>query len=523
MQLSDATVRQLADRLLVPSYDRSSLRPSIVHIGVGGFHRAHQAVYLDSLARAGSTDWGEVGIGLRCSRMKRMLAPQDCLFTVVERGGERDTAHVVGAMRQFLFGPESPHAVLERLVDPTTRVVSLTVTGDGYNLDAGGEFRLDDPAVQADLRRPRSPATWYGYVVSALQQRRAAGLPGFTVLSCDNLPDSGAAARTAVLSFAEARDATLAAWIGVNVTFPGSMVDRITPSPGPSLTGDFARRFGVVDRAVVATEPFSQWVLEDDFCNGRPPVEDVGAQVVSDVRPYKVMKSRLLNGSHSAMAYLGYLAGHRTTSEVMTDPTMHVYLRRLMRDEIAPLLPAVAGVDVEGYQATLLSRFGNRSISDPLSRLCARGSTKVPSYLLPSLVELRRRGERAPLLSLAVAGWFRYLRGVDLSGSPIDVQDARSAELGRRARLGDPAALLADQTLMGPLSDDPVVRRDVTRALGDIERLGSLGAVRAAMAQGQPEIVPLQRAREIVRGVEPACSDRGDAGQAARQQSGSVA
>jgi len=525
MQLSNATVGMFADRLDVPTYDRGLLRPSIVHLGVGGFHRAHQAVYLDALARAGSRDWGEIGVGLRCGRMKEILLAQDCLFTVVEREGGEATARVVGSLRHYLFGPEAPHVVVEQLADPMTRLVTLTVTGGGYNLDAGGDFLDDDAGVVADLRHPTAPATWFGHVVAALSRRRAAGLPGFTVLSCDNLPDSGAAARTAVLSFAEALDASLAAWIERNVTFPNSMVDRITPRNDASLVNEFSRRYGVTDHAVIATEPFSQWVIEDNFCQGRPPVDDVGARLVSDVTPYKLAKSRLLNGSHSALAYLSYLAGHRTTSDTLADPILNVYVRHLMREEIAPLLPPVPGVNLEEYQATLIQRFSNDSISDPLSRLCARGSTKIPSYLLPSLVERRRLGLRAPLLSLALAGWFRYLRGFDVNGCPIDVQDARAAELGRHARLGgpNPAALLRDPSIMGSLVNDEVALRDVVRALGDIDRLGPLAAVRAALHAAQGDVVPLGRGRDLGGGAEHLYGAGGDADESAREQSGSVA
>ena len=524
MQLSDATLRQFADRLDVPSYDRSSLRPAVVHIGVGGFHRAHQAVYLDALARHGSKEWGEVGVGLRCGRMKEALLPQDCLFTVLEREGSEVSARVVGAMRGYLFGPEAPELVVDRLADPATRLVTLTVTGDGYNLDASGELS-DSPELGVDLRSPSMPTTWFGYVVAALRRRRTAGLPGFTVLSCDNLPNSGAAARTAVVSYAEAQDASLAAWIERNVTFPNSMVDRITPTPDAGLHSELRRRYGVTDRAVIATEPFSQWVIEDDFCQGRPPLDEVGVRLVSDVSPYKLAKSRLLNGSHSAMAYLGYLAGHRTTSEAMADPCLELFLRELMRQEVAPHVPEVPGVDLEDYQATLLQRFGNASIGDSLSRLCGRGSTKIPSYLLPSLVEQRRRGLRAPLLTLALAGWFRYLRGFDMNGHHIDVQDARAADLGRRARLGgqNPMALLRDPSIMGPLARDTVVHRDVARALADIDDLGPSGAVRAALQETQGDVIPLGRGRELAVAAEASYAASAGNGDVAREQSGSVA
>ena len=483
MHLSDATLPRLSRRLDAPTYDRTALHPAIVHIGVGGFHRSHQAVYLEALARSGELGWGETGIGLHSTTMRNALRPQDCLYTVMERTTDADAAFVVGVMRDYLYAPENPSAVLARLAAPETRLVTLTVTGDGYHLDEHGEFRSNDPAVVRDLDTLGAPTTWFGYVVAALARRRGTGLGGFTVLSCDNLPDSGAAARAAVVSYAQLRDETLAAWIERNVTFPSSMVDRITPQPEAALARELSRAFGVRDRAPVATEPFSQWVIEDDFANGRPPLEDVGVELVADVTPYKLTKTRLLNGTHTAMAYLGLLAGHRTTAEMAADPTMRGYLSRLMQAEIAPLLPSVPGLDLMGYQASVLDRLANERIGDPLQRLAGRGSTKMPSYLLPSLVEARREGLPAPLLTLAVAAWFRYLRGTDLSGNLIDINDARLDQLQPLARRGgfDPAPLLRSRSVMGSLGDDLVVRRELGRALRDLETLGARGATEARL------------------------------------------
>ncbi len=487
MHLSDATLPRLSRRLDAPTYDRAALRPSIVHIGVGGFHRSHQAVYLEALARTGELGWGETGVGLHSTTMRRALRPQDCLYTVVERTSETDSALVVGVMRDYLYAPENPAAVLDRLAAPETRLVTLTITGDGYNLDQDGRFRDREPAVVRDLSASGAPTTWFGYVVAALGRRRAAGLGGFTVLSCDNLPDSGAAAQAAVVSYARLRDETLAAWIERNVTFPSSMVDRITPQPDGALSRELARAFGVRDRAPVATEPFTQWVIEDDFANGRPPLEDVGVQFVSDVAPYKLTKTRLLNGTHTAMAYLGHLAGHRNTAEMVADPTMRSYLSRLMREEVAPLLPSTPGLDLRDYQATVLDRLANERIGDPLSRLAGRGSTKMPCYLLPSLIEARREGLPAPLLTLAVAAWFRYLRGTDLSGNAIEIHDARLDQLQPLARRGglDPSLLLRNRSVMGPLGDDLVVRRELGRALRDLETLGARGATEARLGTGR--------------------------------------
>jgi mannitol-1-phosphate/altronate dehydrogenase len=479
MRLSQSTLPFLSDRLPTPTYDRASLRPSIVHIGVGGFHRAHQAVYLDELARAGETEWGEVGVSLRTRDLRSALDGQDGLFSVVEQGSGGHSARVIGSMREYLFGPDDPWLVVDRLADPSTRLLTLTVTGDGYSVDAHAA-----PA--------RTPESWTEYVVAALARRRSAGLGGFTVLSCDNLADSGGAARRALLARAGARDETLARWIDRNVSFPDAMVDRITPGTDDAVRRLVADRFGVHDRAPVAAEPFRQWVVEDTFCAGRPPLEDVGVRMVSDVTPYKLIKSRLLNGTHTAIAYLGRLAGHRTTAEFLSDPTMRAFASGLMRDEVAPVLPTVPGMSTDAYVDSVLDRLSNPFIADPLDRLCRRGSTKVPAYLLPSLADAAAQGRRAPLLSLALAGWLRYLRGRDMEGRRIVVEDARSEELQERAlRVGtDPAPLLELEDVFGPLAGDPWITHQVRSALRDLDH-GVHGAVRRRLVAGDRHARPL--------------------------------
>jgi fructuronate reductase/mannitol 2-dehydrogenase len=469
--LSDATLPVLTPRLEVPTYDRRRLTPAIVHLGVGAFHRAHQATYLDAVARSGSLDWGEVGVSLRSSRMHSRLHPQDCLFTVVEHDEGGAKARVVGVLGDYHFAPESAEVVVGALADPRTRIVSMTITGDGYTLDASGRLDAEDRGVRHDLMAPHRPSTWFGFVVEGLARRRAAGLPGLTVLSCDNLQANGEAARSAVVGFAALRDESLAAWIERNVSFPSSMVDRITPQPGDSLSAFVARQFGVLDRAPVETEGFTQWIVEDEFCQGRPPLDDVGVQLVSDVGPYKLVKSRLLNGTHSAMAYLGCLAGFDTAAEMVANPTMRAFLEALMREEVVPLLPSPPGMHLDLYVDTVLARLADPNVGDTLARLCGRGSTKVPAYLLPSLVEARRAGRPSALLTLAVAAWFRYLRGTDLSGDLIDVQDARLDQLQPLARQGgcDPAPLLGARTVMGDLCDDRTLHLQLRSALRDID------------------------------------------------------
>ncbi|QFZ18372.1 mannitol dehydrogenase family protein [Saccharothrix syringae] len=464
---NDLTALDPATGLRLPAYDRTRLRPAVVHFGVGGFHRAHQAVYFDQLAELGFTQWGVIGIGMHRPEMGEVLDAQDNLFTVVQRGSGDGEARVVGSMVEYLLLADDPDAVRERLADPAIRLVTLTVTADGYRVP-------DDPGEARD--------SVFGLVVDALDARRRANHAPFTVLSCDNLPDSAAAAREATAALARGRDPGLAAWIAERVTFPGSMVDRITPTTTPEDREEVEHDFGVDDRWPVITEPFRQWVIEDAFCNDRPPLDRVGARFVDDVAPYKLIKSRLLNGTHCALGYLGHLAGHRSTDGAMADPAVAGFVERLMRTEIAPLLPAdVPGMDLGDYCGTLLERFRNPAISDPLSRLCRRGSTKVPDYLLPSLHDARAQGGPRVLLTFAVATWLRYLRGVDLRGEPIDVQDARAGELREAAERGgdDPRPLLDLTDVFGDLRDDADCVADLRRFLTALDRDGLPAAVTA--------------------------------------------
>ena len=461
--LREADLGRLPARVDAPTYDRAALRPGVVHIGVGGFHRAHQAVYLDDLARRGLADgWGLTGVGLRSPRMGEVLRAQDCLYMVVARGAQGTSARVVGAMGRYLYGPQERARVLDALSDPATRLVTLTITGNGYHLSPDGGFSVDDPLVASELEDPGRPETVFGYLVEALERRRRAGAGPFTVLSCDNIPDNGAAARTMVVSFAELRDPDLARWIERNVAFPSSMVDRITPETTGQERDDIVRSFGVDDRWPVVTEPFSQWVIQDEFCAGRPPLDEVGAQFVTDVAPYELTKKRLLNAGHCALGYLGYLAGYRTTAEVMADREYAAFIGAMV-DEVTPLLPRVPGLDLDDYRSSLLERLANPEMADQLSRLCRRGSTKVPSYLLPSIVETRAAGRSAPLLTLAVAGWFRYLQGADYAGNPIEIEGPRKEEFMHLARAegADPRPLLEVRDVFGGLADDEAFARDL--------------------------------------------------------------
>jgi mannitol 2-dehydrogenase len=487
--LGRRTLSSLGTAVEVPAYDRSTLTPGVVHLGVGGFHRSHQAVYLDDLAALGETAWGEVGVSLRSPQMRDALAPQDFLFTVLERSAGGDRARVVGSLLDLLHAPDDPQAVVDLLADPRTRVVTLTITGGGYHLDRDGRLDAADPEVVADLGSPEVPTTAAWYLVEALDRRRRAGLPAFTVLSCDNVPDNGPAARAAVVGFAGLRDPALSDWIDAEASFPSSMVDRITPGTDDDARRVLADRFGLEDRWPVVAEPFTQWVVEDDFCNGRPPLERVGVHFVTDVTPYRLLKTRLLNASHSALGYLGTLAGgYRTSSEAMGNPVLADYLATLMREEVAPLLPLVPGIDVDAYQRSLLERFANPRTGDPLARLCGRGSTKMPAYLLPSLAEARAQGRGTTLLTLAAAAWICYLRGYGLDGAPLDVADALRHVLQPLAVAGgtDPRTLLAERSVFGDLVDDDELVEQLGWAVQDLEVYGVVATICDYLAADRP-------------------------------------
>ncbi|HLM18482.1 MAG TPA: mannitol dehydrogenase family protein, partial [Acidimicrobiia bacterium] len=461
---------------------RAALTRGVVHISVGAFHRSHQAVYFDELARRGLGDgWAVTGVGLYRPELKRALDPQDGLYTVVSRGPAGDSARVVGVLTRYLYAPEDREAVLCTLADRRTRLVTLTITAGGYLVDLEtGAFDGDAPDVVHDLANPHQPCSALGLLVEALDRRRRRGLPPFTVLSCDNLTANGAVARTAVVSMAAQRDHDLAAWVDERGSFPDSMVDRITPGTTDADRAMVERTFGVRDRWPVMTEPFTQWVIEDRFADGRPPLEEVGAQFVSDVTPYALTKTRLLNASHVALGHVGSLAGNSRLDETIADPVFAHYVQAMMDEEISPLLPPV-GIDLPDYTARLRERFGNPQIADPLVRLCRNGSTKVAAHLLPSIREARALGRPCGLLTLAIAAWCRYLRGVDERGRRIPIADEADERLRTLARRGGDGEryLLAHEPTFGSLARCPEFTAAVSRDLRELDADG----VRAVLSR----------------------------------------
>ena len=465
--------------LRLPTYDRSALRVGIVHLGVGAFHRAHQAMYLDRLLEVGdTTDWAICGIGVLPDdiRIRDALGPQHGLYTLVEKGADGSVdAGVIGSLTEYLLAPDDPKRVIERLTDPQVRIVSLTITEGGYGVDpATGAFSVDSPAVGADLQPGALPRSVFGIVVEALARRRTRGVPPFAVMSCDNMPGNGGIARAAFTSFAALRSADLGAWVADEVSFPSSMVDRITPATAQNDADDVRERYGVVDRWPVMCEPWSQWVLEDDFTHGRPPLEDVGVQMVPDVRPYELMKLRLLNCGHLALAHIGHLAGHRYVHQAAQDPLLAAFLAAYLHEEAEPTLAPVPGIDLPDYERSLVERFTNPGLRDTIARLCAYSSDRMAAFLLPVVRDNLARGRSVRLAATMVAAWARYAEGVDEQGRPIEVVDRRAGSLSAAARLwtADDLAFLRDREVFGDLIDAEPFTREYVHALASLHDVG---------------------------------------------------
>jgi mannitol 2-dehydrogenase len=480
VNLNEPSLGSLADSVVVPTYDRKALTAGIVHIGVGGFHRAHQAMYLDRLMAEGvAWDWAIRGLGMleQDRRMKAVLTRQDCLYTLVVKhaDGHRE-AQVIGSIIDYLLAPDDPEAAIEAMAAPEIKIVSLTITEGGYNIDrVTDRFDLDRPDVAADVRGEGAPTTVFGFVVEALARRRGRGVPPFSVQSCDNIPGNGDVARDAFGTFASARDAELGAWVRREVTFPNSMVDRITPVTTDVDRRELAERFGVDDGWPVVCEPFTQWVVEDSFSLGRPPWEQAGAQLVDDVEPYELMKLRLLNASHQAMCYFGYLAGYRYAHEAAGDELFARFLLGYMEKEGSPTLPPVPGVDLDSYRHELIERFANPEIRDTLARLCTDSSDRIPKWLLPVVRQQLATGGEIYRSAAVVASWACYAEGVDESGQAIEIVDPLAHELKEAAAHNrrDPTRFIANRKLFGDLIDDPRFVAEYVASLDSLHRHGS--------------------------------------------------
>jgi mannitol 2-dehydrogenase len=468
MKLSNATLAGLP--IPGPSYDRNGIGIGIVHFGVGGFHRAFQAMYIDRLLERGlARDWGICGVGVLPAdrRMRDVLHAQDGLYTLVlgHADGRRE-ARVIGSLVDYRYAPDDLEGVIELLAAPTTRIVSMTITEGGY---------LDDGL------------TWsvFALITEALARRRDRGLASPTIVSCDNMEANGAAARRAVITSAERRHPGLTDWIITNTRFPNSMVDRITPATTPEIAAGVQRDFGVDDQWPVVAEPFAAWVLEDDFSDGRPPLDQAGVLLVDDVRPYESMKLRLLNAGHQCLCYFAHLCGYRFVHDAARDPLFIEFLYAYFDSEAIPTLAPVPGIDLPDYTRTLIERFANPGVRDTVARLCAYSSDRIPKWLLPVIRDNLASGGPIRLASAAIASWARYAEGVDERGEPIEVVDQLADSLIPIARSQHerPTAFIENTAVFGDLAQQPRFVQAYGWALDSLHRNGARATLQALLTE----------------------------------------
>jgi mannitol 2-dehydrogenase len=462
MDLNNAALTRLP--IETPNYDRSSVTVGIAHIGTGHFHRAHQAMYIDRLLQLGlAREWGICGVGVMPGdwTMRDVLTDQDGLYTLVLENpdGTRD-AHVIGSIIDYRYAPDDPEAAIELLAAATTRIISLTITEGGYRDADGPAFTL---------------------ITEALARRRGRGIAAPTVVSCDNIENNGEIAGRAVLANAESRDPELAEWVAEHVEFPSSMVDRITPATTLEMAKEVRRDFGVNDRWPVVAEPFTAWVLEDKFADGRPPLEQAGVLLVDDVAPYELMKLRLLNAGHQCLAYFAHLCGFEYVHEAASDPLFAEFLLAYLESEAIPTLPPVPGIDLHEFSRTLVERFSNPGVRDTVARLCAYSSDRIPKWLLPVICDNLASGGSVRVAAAVVASWARYAEGTDEWGEPYEVVDQLADSLIpiARSQHDNPTAFIEITAVFGDLAQQPAFVQAYRWALDSLHTKGARATLEA--------------------------------------------
>ena len=488
IELSRDAFAELAETAAIPGYDPASLTPGIVHFGVGNFHRAHQAVYLDDLFNLGiDHDWALIGAGVRASddMMRQKLEAQDWLTTVVEQEADVSTARVTAPMIGHLPIGNSA-AIIAKLADPAIRIVSLTITEGGYYIDpATQKFDPTHPDIAADAKDLLTqPKTVFGLILAGIKRRRDVGIEPFTVMSCDNIPGNGHVTENAVVGLAQLIYPELAKFVRENVAFPNGMVDRITPATGDRERSLLSENFGIEDRWPVFCESFKQWVLEDDFPAGRPALEKVGVQFVPDVAPFEHMKIRILNGGHATIAYPAALMDIHFVHEAMENKLVRGFLEKIEREEIIPIVPPVPNTDLDEYYQLIERRFSNPKIGDTVTRLCLDGSNRQPKFILPSATDRLAQGKPVAGLALVSAFWARYCFGTTDSGKPIAPNDpswTRLTETAKRAK-DDPTAWLAMSDIFGGLAREPAYVEAFSHALNTIWAIGAKSTLEAYLA-----------------------------------------
>jgi len=461
-RLNQDTLSSLPSTIAQPQYSRQELKAGIVHLGIGAFHRAHQAYYTEAVLNQFGGDWKIIGASLRSDTVRDQLEPQDGLYTLVEQSGQGNKLCVIGAVEQVLVAPEDPAALVSAMAAAEIKIVSLTVTEKGYCHDpASGNLKLDHADIQHDLANIEAPRTAIGFIVAGLAQRRAQGLPGYTVLSCDNVPNNGQLLQRVVLQFADQLEPALGQWVRANSRFPSTMIDRIVPATTEADQAELEQHTGLRDQGMVVTEPFTQWVVEDDFLSGRPQWDQVGVLMVDDVSVFEDIKLRLLNGSHSLLAYCGYLAGFDYIYQVMQEPLLADLAKRFMDEEVSSTLTVPAGYDLDHYKQQLLDRFSNSALKHRTWQIAMDGSQKIPQRFLNTLRDRLQAGQSFQLLSLAIAAWIRYVSAVDEKGNAIDVSDPMAQQLAAicQQHQGDPAATVNAVVSLSEVFGEDLIRQ----------------------------------------------------------------
>nr|WP_292960556.1 mannitol dehydrogenase family protein [Muricauda sp. UBA7809] len=466
IQLQQQNLEELSNKISVPKYNRDSSKCGIVHIGVGGFHRSHEAYYTHKLLGAmPEANWGICGIGLRENDRKiaEIFTEQDCLYTLICRHPNGTIENeVIGSILDYILAIDQPKKAIAKMADESTKIVSLTITEGGYNINAAGEFDFNNPDVVHDIENPDQPKTVFGFLSAALLKRKEKNLPAFTVMSCDNVEHNGNVAKFVLQSFVEKQNPELASWIKENVSFPNSMVDRITPVTTQKDLDHMQDSLGIKDQWPVTCEPFIQWVIEDDFSDGRPPFEKVGVQFVPDVTPYEKMKLRLLNAGHSVLGIPGAIQGHPTINACMQDKVFSLFMRKFMDIEATPTLDRVQGINLEEYKDSLEERFANPNIKDSVARICSESSAKLPKFIIPTINENLKNNGSIEFAALIVASWCYYSdRQINKNGEPLEIIDALGDQLHNYASGSD---------------KDPLKFLQLTEIFGDLKSNGRFTA-----------------------------------------------
>ncbi len=474
-KLSNSSLKDLADRVSVPQYNRENIKTGIVHVGVGGFHRAHQAMYLDQLLHdVSNVNWGICGVALLHYDQKiyNTLKDQDGLYTLVVKELDGSlTKRVIGSITEYLYAPDSSKAVIEKMASPEVKIITLTITEGGYNLnEATGEFNMGNPQIIHDIKNPDDPKTIFGYLTQALKLRKETNAGPITILSCDNIEGNGHVAKKMLLSFVQFAEPALLPWIQENVSFPNSMVDRITPATVATDISALLESSGIEDQWPVVCESFQQWVIEDDFIAGRPNLEAVGVQFVTDVEPFEKMKLGLLNAGHSVIGILGSLMGYATIDEAISNPEIAKFLAVYLDNEVTPTLRNLEGVDLAKYKKTLVERFSNQYIKDQIERICSETSAKIPKFIMPTVQGQLKADGTITYAAFVLAAWAVYSLGINEKKETITIKDALQESLFAKAKLAqtNPVAFLTIEEVFGNLSQSNVFTTSYTKAYNNI-------------------------------------------------------